>query len=101
MLLLSRVDCPSHDPGHGRWLAAHLPHATLREHPDPNGVWFLGDVDWVLDAVRRVCSPRRPGTSDLSVEGVIQVITFVVVSIMCILVMAGVITVVDGVRGKL
>ena len=28
-------------------------------------------------------------------------ITFVIVSIMCILVMAGVITVVDGVRGKL
>ena len=48
MLLLSRVDCPSHDPGHGRWLAAHLPRATLVEHPDPNGVWFLGDVDWVL-----------------------------------------------------
>jgi len=32
---------------------------------------------------------------------VVQVITFVIVSIMCILVMAGVITVVDGVRGKL
>jgi hypothetical protein len=29
------------------------------------------------------------------------VITFVIVSIMCILVMAGVITVVDGIRGKL
>jgi hypothetical protein len=29
------------------------------------------------------------------------VITFVIVSIMCIVVMAGVITVVDGVRGKL
>lgn len=28
-------------------------------------------------------------------------ITFVIVSIMCIIVMAGVITVVDGVRGKL
>jgi pimeloyl-ACP methyl ester carboxylesterase len=48
VLLLSRVDCPSHDPGHGRWLVAHLPRATLSEHPDPNGVWFLGDVDWVL-----------------------------------------------------
>jgi len=35
------------------------------------------------------------------VEGVVQVITFVIVSIMCILVMAGVITVVDGARGKL
>jgi pimeloyl-ACP methyl ester carboxylesterase len=32
----------------GRRLAEHLPCATLVEHPDPNGVWFLGDVDWVL-----------------------------------------------------
>jgi DNA-binding SARP family transcriptional activator/pimeloyl-ACP methyl ester carboxylesterase len=48
VLLLSRVGCLSHDPGHARWLAAHLPRATLVEHPDPNGVWFLGDVDWVL-----------------------------------------------------
>jgi len=52
VLLLSRLDCPSHDPAHGRWLAAHLPRATLREHPDPNGVWFLGDVDWVLAQFR-------------------------------------------------
>lgn len=52
VLLLSRVECPSHDPGHGRWLAAHLPRATLREHPDPNGVWFLGDVEWVLAQFR-------------------------------------------------
>jgi DNA-binding SARP family transcriptional activator/pimeloyl-ACP methyl ester carboxylesterase len=49
VLLLSRLDCPSHDAGHGRYLAAHLRRATLAEHADPNGVWFLGDVDWVLD----------------------------------------------------
>jgi hypothetical protein len=35
------------------------------------------------------------------VEGVVIVITFVIVSIVCIFVMAGVITVADGVRGKL
>ena len=49
VLLLSRLDCPSYDPGHGRYLAAHLPDARLVEHPDPNGPWFLGDVGWVLD----------------------------------------------------
>lgn len=27
----------------------HLPRATLAEHPDPNGVWFLGDMGWTLD----------------------------------------------------
>jgi hypothetical protein len=35
------------------------------------------------------------------VEGVVTVITFVIVSIMAIFVLAGVVTVVDGVRGKL
>lgn len=49
VLLLSRLDCPSHDPGHARYLAAHLRRATLAEHPDPNGVWFVGDVVWTLD----------------------------------------------------
>jgi DNA-binding SARP family transcriptional activator/pimeloyl-ACP methyl ester carboxylesterase len=49
VLLLSRLDCPSHDLGHARYLAAHLQRATLSEHPDPNGVWFLGDVAWTLD----------------------------------------------------
>jgi pimeloyl-ACP methyl ester carboxylesterase/DNA-binding SARP family transcriptional activator len=49
VLLLSRLDCPSHDPGHARYLAAHLPRARLVEHPDPNGVWFLGDVSWTLE----------------------------------------------------
>jgi DNA-binding SARP family transcriptional activator/pimeloyl-ACP methyl ester carboxylesterase len=49
VLLLSRLDCPSHDPGHARYLVAHLRRATLAEHPDPNGVWFLGDVGWTLD----------------------------------------------------
>ena len=33
------------------------------EHPDPNGVWFLGDVDWVLTPVRRL---RRLSTVTLT-----------------------------------
>lgn len=57
VLLLSRVDCPSHDPGHGRFLAAHLPRATLEEHPDPNGLWFLGDVEWVLERFAAFVAP--------------------------------------------
>ena len=49
VLLLSHLDCPSHDPGHARYLLAHLRRGTLAEHHDPNGVWFLGDVGWTLD----------------------------------------------------
>jgi hypothetical protein len=101
VLLLSRVECPSHDPGHGRWLAAHLPRATLREHPDPNGVWFLGDVDRVLTQFAAFARSVDREPSFLSVGGVVKVITFVIVSIMAIFVLAGVVTVVDGVRGKL
>lgn len=49
VLLLSRLGCASYDPGHARHLLAHLPDATLAEHTDPDGPWFLGDVGWVLD----------------------------------------------------
>jgi DNA-binding SARP family transcriptional activator/pimeloyl-ACP methyl ester carboxylesterase len=49
VLVLGRLDCASYDPGHGRYLAEHLPDARLVEHGDPDGPWFLGDVDWVLE----------------------------------------------------
>ena len=49
VLLLSRLECASYDPGHGRYLAERLAHATLAEHIDPNDPWFIGDVDWVLE----------------------------------------------------
>ena len=48
VLVLSRLDCASYDPGHGRYLVEHLPDARLVERPCPDGPWFLGDVDWVL-----------------------------------------------------
>ncbi|MGD9527147.1 alpha/beta fold hydrolase [Pseudonocardia sp.] len=45
VLLVSRTGCASNDPGHSRYLAAHLPDAVLDEYDDPDGPWFLGDVD--------------------------------------------------------
>jgi hypothetical protein len=48
VLVVSRLQCPSHDPGHGRYLAEHLPDAVLVEYPDPNGPWYLGDTGRVL-----------------------------------------------------
>jgi len=47
-LLVSRTGCASYDPGHGRYLAEHLPHARLVEYPDADGPWFLGDTARVL-----------------------------------------------------
>jgi DNA-binding SARP family transcriptional activator len=60
VLVLSRLGCASYDPGHGRYLAAHLPDARLAEHPDPDGPWFLGDVAWVLDQFEAFTSTRAP-----------------------------------------
>jgi pimeloyl-ACP methyl ester carboxylesterase len=49
VLILSRLGCASNDPGHGRYLLEHLPGATLAESACPDGPWFLGNVDWVLE----------------------------------------------------
>lgn len=48
VLLLPRTGCASYDPGHARYLAAHLPDATLVQHDDPNDPWFIGDVEWTI-----------------------------------------------------
>ncbi len=63
-LLISRTGCASYDPGHGRYLAEHLPHARLVEYPDADGPWFLGDTGRVLaefarhvDAVTAAADP--------------------------------------------
>jgi DNA-binding SARP family transcriptional activator/pimeloyl-ACP methyl ester carboxylesterase len=60
-LVVSRLQCPSYDPGHGRYLAEHLPDAVLVEYPDPNGPWYLGDTGRVLaefaQFIRGKCGP--------------------------------------------
>lgn len=48
VLLISRSACGSHDPGHDRYLAAHLRNARIVTYPDPDGPWFLGDTERVL-----------------------------------------------------
>ena len=58
VLLLTRVGCASYDPGHGRYLEAHLRDATLREVEDPNDAWFIGDVLWVVEQVDRFVELR-------------------------------------------
>ena len=58
VLLLTRVGCASYDPGHGRYLQAHLRDATLREVEDPNDAWFIGNVPWVVEQVDRFVDKR-------------------------------------------
>lgn len=62
VLLLSRTGCASNDPGHSRYLAGQLPDATLVEHDDPDGPWFLGDVGWVMAQFTAFVARSRPTT---------------------------------------
>lgn len=62
VLVLSRLECASYDPGHGRYLTEHLREASLAEHADPDGPWFLGDVTWVLEQFAAFTS--CPGPSE-------------------------------------
>jgi hypothetical protein len=50
-LLLHRTSCTSSDLGHGRYLAEHLPDATLVTLPGADELWFTGDAGQLLDAV--------------------------------------------------
>jgi hypothetical protein len=58
VLLLTRLGCASYDPGHGRYLEAHLRDATLREVEDPNDAWLIGNVPWVVEQVDRFVDLR-------------------------------------------
>jgi DNA-binding SARP family transcriptional activator/pimeloyl-ACP methyl ester carboxylesterase len=60
-LVLIRTQCPSYDAGHGRYVAAHLPHATAIERADADDLWWVGDVDALLDELERFI--RGPATT--------------------------------------
>jgi DNA-binding SARP family transcriptional activator/pimeloyl-ACP methyl ester carboxylesterase len=60
VLVLSRLGCGSYDPGHSRYLAHHLPDASLVEHPDPDDPWFLGDVTWILERFETFTRHHHP-----------------------------------------
>jgi hypothetical protein len=61
-LVLVRRGCPMYDPGHGEYLAAHLPDATLEQQHDVNDPWWVGDTGFVVDAFERFLArlPSRP-----------------------------------------
>ena len=63
-LIISHTGNPFIEPGHGRYLAEHIPTARYVERP---GFWrlpWLHDVDWTLDEVQSFFTGNRP-TPDL------------------------------------
>ncbi|MFW0792979.1 BTAD domain-containing putative transcriptional regulator [Gordonia sp. CPCC 205515] len=62
VLLLSRRSCTNVDPGHSRYLAEHLPNATLRLAAGADAVWFSGSddiVDHTIDFIHSVTTTHR------------------------------------------
>jgi hypothetical protein len=62
-LLVIRRGCPMYDPGHGEWLAAHLPHATLAQQHDVNDPWWVGDTSFILAAFERFLAGQKAETA--------------------------------------
>ena len=62
-LVISHEGDPYIRPGHGRYLAEHIPNARLAERPGFFGVYWLHDVDWVLDEVQSFLTGARSAAS--------------------------------------
>jgi len=50
-LVISHTDSAWIRPGHGRYIAEHIPNARFVERPGFWGLFWIHDVDWVLDEV--------------------------------------------------
>jgi class 3 adenylate cyclase len=63
-LVISHADMPWVRTGHSRYLAEKIPGARLIERPGFWGLFWLHDVDWVLDEIQAFFTGTR-GTPDL------------------------------------
>jgi class 3 adenylate cyclase len=59
-LVLQRTGDTYRDPGHGRYLAEHIPSAKLVELAGTDHLPYLGDADAVLDEVEEFLTGVRP-----------------------------------------
>jgi class 3 adenylate cyclase len=59
-LVLQRLGDTYRDPGHGRFLAEHIPAAKLVELAGTDHLPYLGDADAVLDEVEEFLTGVRP-----------------------------------------
>ncbi len=62
-LVLIRRGCPIYDPGHGEYLAAHLPNAAIEQHHDVNDPWWIGDTDFLISAFERFLASQHERTT--------------------------------------
>jgi len=58
-LVVARTDTPV-DPGHGRYLAAHIPGATYVELPGRGSLLWSGDQDALLREIEHFVTGSRP-----------------------------------------
>lgn len=63
VLLLHRRSCTNVDPGHSRYLAHQLPHATLTLVDGADAVWFAGPDDAIDHAAEFIRTIGGPVTS--------------------------------------
>jgi class 3 adenylate cyclase len=59
-LVLQRLDDAFRDPGHARYLAAHIPGAKLVELPGVDHLPYAGDADAIVDEVQEFLTGVRP-----------------------------------------
>lgn len=62
-LVLHRVGDPWIRIGHGRYLADHLPAARLVELPGDEDLFFVGDVDELLDEIEQFVTDAPPAST--------------------------------------
>lgn len=65
-LVVGHREHPWIRPGHGRYLAEHIPSARFVERPGASGVWWRHDTDGVLDEVQAFLTGTRgaPASED-------------------------------------
>jgi class 3 adenylate cyclase len=63
-LVIQHTDVPWIRVGHGRYLAEHIPNARYIERPGSwGGVYWVQDVDWVLDEVQTFLTGAKGAAS--------------------------------------
>jgi len=59
-LVVVRRGCPAYDPGHGEFVAEHLPNVTVIRQHDVNEPWWIGDTNFILAAFEHFLTSLPP-----------------------------------------